>query len=271
MSKSVCLLGCPEFSPENTDDQLFIEALKSQGAEVTVANWQDFLPEASTVHLPRTTWDYTQDPEAFLHKMRSTPNLLNPFALIEWNHDKCYLFELQKLGVPIVSSYFPGLTEESVEEWYIDNPSEEYLIKPRVGASGKKILRIEPDDLLELPLEDFVFVQPMMEEIFTCGEISQMYCRNQLTHAVRKTPKEGEFRIQEEWGGSTQVYQPSKTETDFAESLLDKLSDEPFYARVDYVLQDEAPLLMELELIEPSLYFRYVPETAVRYAKALLE
>lgn len=283
MKENVVFLGCERVPVEDTDDKLWMQEIESQGYSVSSLNWKEPLesfPKSGTCLL-RTPWDYFDHLTEFLSKLQQLEErdlqVLNPRSVVSWNVDKAYLKQMNEQGIPTIPSFYPGVSDEPVSQFLKEHPSDEYLLKPRVGAGGFGFQRLSADELIHVlsqwqETDGPVFAQPIQKTIATTGEKSLMYSRGELTHAVQKLPKSGEIRIQEEWGGSTKLYEPSPDERALADKLIHENAADLLYARVD-IINDEAgrPLLMELELIEPSLYFRYLPEIVGRYTKSFCE
>ncbi|MEO0335821.1 MAG: hypothetical protein AAF202_05485 [Pseudomonadota bacterium] len=282
MKPAIVFLGCERVPVTSTDDILWINSLKERGYTVLSLDWRtplDQFPERG-VCLPRTTWDYFDHLEEFLEKLTQLEarglQVINALETVRWNCDKLYLKRMSERGVPTLPSFFIGESEQSVDEFFQQHPAEEYLLKPRVGAGGFGFQKFSMAKMKSVlgslsGSEGPLFVQPVLNEIKVSGEKSLMYSMGKPTHAVQKLPGQGEIRIQEEWGGSTKLYEPSKEERALADRLIQEYAAELLYARVDLMnASDGRPLLMELELIEPSLYFRYLPEISETYAASLV-
>ncbi|MBL8508028.1 MAG: hypothetical protein JNM11_06140, partial [Chitinimonas sp.] len=110
---------------------------------------------------------------------------------------------------------------------------------------------------------------PFQPEILALGEVSLMVMDGRYTHAIRKSPKAGDFRVQDDHGGTVQPYAPSRAEVDFAEAAVAACPSLPAYARVDFVVTAAGCRLMELELIEPELFLRFHPPAADALAAAI--
>jgi len=119
-------------------------------------------------------------------------------------------------------------------------------------------------------------VQPFISSIVESGEVSLFYFGGAFSHAIRKTPRQGDFRVQEEHGGTIVPWQPDEGVVAAGEQVLGAIEEQwpvrvPLYARIDFVdgFDQGAWLLMELEVIEPSMYFRMDDGASARFAKAL--
>lgn len=275
------------------DDALAADALRALGETDVVAipwstaetAWEEF----QAVVL-RSTWDYFRRAEEFRRWLddleRKGTRLFNAPALARWNADKTYLRELAATGVPIVPTiWFQKNNSVDIKAALREAGWRKAVVKPTVSASGfgtwiTSLERFDPGDQTrfeELVRARDVMVQPYMEEIAGRGEWSLVFFDGAFSHAILKNPAPGDFRIQEHFGGSWRVASPSPElirEAEDALAAATKVTGEgkPLYARVDG-LESEVNgqfLLMELELIEPSLYFAADPDNApVRFAQAL--
>lgn len=262
-----------------SDDELAIAPLAELGWDVATISWRDNTVDWNDFEIVvvRTPWDYQNDPYAFLEVLRridaSTARLENPLSIIEWNLDKRYLRDLESKGVKIVPTVWPEdeVNENAFSEWQSFFDSGELIIKPTVSATAHDTFRLRNFDpnLVKVFADRSFMVQPFINAIVDEGEFSLFYFSGEYSHTILKSPKHGDFRVQEEHGGliSAVVAETELRET--AESILTPLSP-MLYARVDLVLNDSGEvMLMELELIEPALYFRMDDESPQRFAAAL--
>lgn len=238
--------------------------------------WDDF--EAVII---RTPWDYQQDPAAFIKVLetidRSRAVLVNPLELVRWNLRKSYLRKLESQGVLIPRTLWlaPGEVKR-LEESVMELKAQELVIKPLISANADHTYRLRLDELAEhLPTLRAVFerrealVQPFLPAIVEEGEFSVFFFGRRYSHAILKTPKAQDFRVQEEHGGVITSIEPEPALMEAALKVIDVTTPDPMYARVDLVRHEGQFLLMELELIEPSLYFRTHPLAAENFAQAL--
>jgi len=152
----------------------------------------------------------------------------------------------------------------------------EVVIKPAVSAGAVGALRSTVDDpacaehIRAVIMDNDALVQPFLPSITTSGEVSLIFFDGQFSHAVCKRPKEGDYRVQDQHGGTVEPHHPSKEEMDVAWLALQAAPGPTTYARVDLVHVDSQPALMELELIEPALFLKFGTEAVQRYSKALM-
>lgn len=269
------------------DDALAHEPLRRRGWEVEVLPWrQRALPwsrfEAVVIRSP---WDYHHAPESFLAVLaeieRSGARLFNSLALVEWNLEKTYLRELAARGVAVVpTAWRDRLEPGDLGSLFEEVGSDEVVLKPVVGANADGAFRLERPVTAEqaAAVESYyshrpLMAQPLVRAVIEEGEYSLFYFNGRHSHAIVKTPKARDFRVQEEHGGDIQPIAASQELLEMGASCLRALGEPPLYARVDLVRSNQGNgyWLMELELIEPSLYLRMDPEAPRRFALALDE
>jgi len=255
------------------------EVLRQAGAQVDAVPWTeaDDLDGYDLV-LPLVAWGYHKDYQrwlSFLDRCEADAvTLINPPALLRWNGDKAYLAELADRGVPTVPTMaVEQCCDEDLEEARRRFGSEWLVIKPPISASAHGTHRIGPKD--ELPDDSRgrpMIVQPLIEEIANTGEFSLMLFGGVYSHSVVKRPKSGDFRVQEYLGGVTlPCGAPPSGAIELAGAALKAAPAAATYARVDIVPDDDGVLrIMELELVEPSLFLNHAPDGGASFARALL-
>lgn len=262
-----------------TDDELATEPLRELGWEVTAVSWRRADVDWSQFDavVIRTTWDYHLDADAFLKALEridaSGAQLANPLPLVRWNTRKIYLRDLASRGLPVVPTLW-GSTADGISRLFDELDSEEIVIKPVISANATDTFRLRRNsDAAEIAAvfsSREYMAQPFLASIVEEGEQSLFYFGGEYSHAVRKTPKPKDFRVQEEHGGLIVPVDPSAGLIELGRRCLASLDHPTLYARVDLVrLPSGDYALMELELIEPSLYFRMDPGAARRFARAL--
>jgi hypothetical protein len=197
--------------------------------------------------------------------------------LVRLNADKAYLADLAAAGIPVV----PTLRLErgaavDLGDLLDERGWGEAVVKPAVSASAFRTWRIPhgeaaaaQEDFADLLAGSAVLVQPFLPEIQTRGEWSFLFFAGEFSHAVLKRPRDGEFRVQEEHGGATTAQRPNSELLAQARAVVDHIPGPWLYARVDGVELEGGLALMELELIEPSLFLRHDPEAPARFAAAV--
>ena len=207
----------------------------------------------------------------------STADLLNPLTIIQWNINKHYLQDLESKGVAIVPTRWGDkLTPEQLHATFEQFNADEIIIKPAISANADDTYRIKPGNIENFMLSraqlfqnrDYL-IQPFMHAIIEEGEYSLFYFNGKLSHCILKTPKTDDFRVQEEHGGQLSLIPEPETELlTCGQRCLDAITDTLLYARLDFVRYEGSFVLMEAELIEPSLYFNLDPDSPERFARA---
>jgi glutathione synthase/RimK-type ligase-like ATP-grasp enzyme len=253
------------------------EALRAGGFEVSARPWTapgDLAPFNAV--LPLVVWGYHEryaEWLALLERLESEGvRCINPPTLLRWNGDKAYLAALDAKGIPTVHTIaVDELDEHALREARDRFGCERLVVKPPVSASATGTFLLEAGDAVPEEVAcRRMLVQPFMASIATQGEHSVMLFDGQFSHAILKTPKSGDFRVQPHLGG-TEV--PSAAPPGGIELALQALAAAPVeavYARVDMVADDEGRLrIMELELIEPALWLQHAPDGGAAFASAV--
>jgi len=262
-----------------SDDELSIEPLAELGWDVRTVSWRDTSVDWNDfdVVVIRTTWDYQRDPAAFLDVLQriesSDARLENSLDIVKWNLDKRYLRELDGKGVQIVPTIWDvAYDEASLDKWLNQFGTNEIIVKPTVSATAEHTYRMREFEpaLTDIFTERSFMVQPFIKNIVAEGEYSLFYFSGEYSHTILKAPKEADFRVQEEHGGIISAVEPTGLLLQAGRKAFDVITPTPLYARVDLV-RDETDnfALMELELIEPALYFRMDDESPKRFAAAM--
>jgi hypothetical protein len=280
----IALARCQHLPAFESDDKELIAQLLSLGVDVDCPVWDD--PEIDwqqyALIIPRLTWDYQEKISAFRQWMKNNAStLLNPYEVLIWNFSKDYLKELQTRTVPTIyltpcsslefDQRFEGVYQE-VLSW--GQHGDIAFAKPMIGANSIGTLRFKIDadakERLAKHLREYLvdqgvgmLVQPYQKTIESHGEFSLIFFTGVYSHAVQKKPVLGDYKAQIDYGAIDQPFSPDEEWIKSAGLLLDQvkqkhqLNDPLLYARCDYLLShDLKPQLIELELIEPSLFFR---------------
>jgi hypothetical protein len=266
------------------DDRLAVAALTERGARVTAAVWSDPSVEWTAFDsiVVRSTWDYHRHAQQFRDWIEALEvadaRVWNPPAVLRWNMEKTYLRDLERAGVPVVptawlsrgsAADFGALLEE--RSW------RDAVVKPVISAGANRTWRIAhaiaPETQAQLAesleLGD-VMVQPFVPEIQTNGEWSLMFIDGEFSHAVRKTPTEGDFRVQAGFGGRSDTETPDCAVLNAARRVLDAAPAPWLYVRVDGIETESGFVLLELEMLEPALFFSHSPAGTVRFAESII-
>jgi glutathione synthase/RimK-type ligase-like ATP-grasp enzyme len=271
------------------EDRLVVEALQNEGLTVGRKAWDDPDFDWSTTRfaLFRTTWDYFDRFAEFskwLEHASQQTQFINSKELIHWNIDKHYLQDLSKAGVTIPKTLFiekgSSITlAEAVAKTQLEYgfASDTFILKPCVSGAARHTYKIGKDEIgkhesifKELIVEEALMLQEFQHHIVSEGEISMMLFNGTFTHAVLKIAKAGDFRVQDDFGGTVHEYQPTEEQIGFAQTVVHAAPQLPMYARVDIFKDNDGNwALAELEIFEPELWFRLKPEAAGLLAKAI--
>ena len=244
-----------------------------RGADI---DWNDY----AAVYIG-TPWDYPEDPAQFMSLLQTIDNsqavLVNDIRIIRWNIEKTYLRDLQQGGAAIVPTiYGEGLRRDTLADYFAAHGTDRIIIKPVVSTNATDTFRLEknpPEEVMTRLLAAFsgrrFMVQPFIASIQNEGEYSLFYIDNTFSHAIQKTPKSDDFRVQEEHGANIERVEPEAALIAAADKALAIVKPAPLYARCDFVrAEDGTFLVMELELIEPSMYLRMKEGSAAAFAAA---
>lgn len=265
------------------DDDVAIPALEAAGWRVDTVPWGQVARPWSDfdVVVVRSTWDYWDDVDGFLQvleRIDASTRLANPLALMRWNLSKTYLRDLEARGVPIVPTLWRDrLQPRDLLEAADRFGSPDLVLKPQVGGNGQGVMRLygaERSEGLAEAMHRYqgtpCMIQPFRDAVLDAGEWSLFAFLDQFSHAIRKRPARGEFRSQEERGAAIEAATPTTGLRSATATALRALPSRALYARVDLIeTPGRGPELVELELIEPSLYFRTDPLAPRRFADAL--
>ncbi|HRA86689.1 MAG TPA: hypothetical protein PK992_01425 [Planctomycetaceae bacterium] len=265
-------------------DALVADRLKLKGFTVDDVSWRNQSARWSDYDMViiRSPWDYQQAADEFLAVLEtieaSTARLWNSIDVVRWNIRKTYLRELSERNLQIVPTVFVlGPTESQLLSLFDALQSEQLVIKPVVGANADGTYRLsrsatsgEIQRIATLYRGHTALVQPFVQSVIERGELSLVFFDGQYSHCILKTPKTGDFRVQEEHGGLIRSHQPDAAVIEFAQRCLAAVPHRLLYARVDLVeLENGQPAVMELELIEPSLYLSFDADAPERFADAI--
>jgi glutathione synthase/RimK-type ligase-like ATP-grasp enzyme len=265
----------------SADDQLLIQPLAERGIHAEPAVWTDAefdWPSVDAVVI-RSCWDYHLQRDRFMGWIASLKRLgvkvLNTPETLIWNSNKTYLRDLQRKGVAIIPTLWPESGFE-LKDRVGETGWESVVVKPRVSATAYRTCVLSAQNasegqklLDELIAGPGAMVQEFIEGIQTKGEWSLIFFTGRFSHAVLKLPKDGDFRVQHDFGGTEQIAGAPQVVLDAASRALAAVEPTPLYARIDGVEKDGEFLLMELELIEPALFLKLDPLAPARFADAI--
>lgn len=289
----VALVTCSELAELADDDRLLLEPLAEHGAPAEPVVWDASDVDWTSYDLAvlRSTWDYPKRREQFLAWADSAPALANPAEVVRWNTDKSYLHDLHVAGVPVVPTTWicpgdPVTVPSDAGGDTARGPANDYVVKPSVSAGAvdtgryrvsvphhAELARRHVERLLDRGAT--VMIQPYLTAVDAFGETAMLFVGGELSHAVRKGPVldgpdrgvDGLFRDER-----ITPRVPSEDERKVADQVLSALPAawDLLYARVDLIPDaDGAPMLLELELTEPSLFLDQDAGAAQRFADAI--
>ena len=253
------------------------DALRAAGFEVSARPWTapgDLAPFDAV--LPLVVWGYHERYAEWLALLdrleREGRRCINPPELLRWNSDKAYLAELDAKSVPTVHTIaVDALDEHDLREARDRFACERLVVKPPVSASATGTFLLRPGDAVPDEVAgQRMLVQPFMTSIAAFGEYSLMLFGGHFSHAILKTPKSGDFRVQPHLGGTERPCEAPHGGVELAHAALATAPAEAVYARVDMVSDDEGELrIMELELIEPALWLQHAPDKGKSFTSAI--
>jgi glutathione synthase/RimK-type ligase-like ATP-grasp enzyme len=271
----------PHLHPE---EQPLVDLLKQREIDARPVVWNDPSIDwrSFAAVVIRSTWDYhlmVDDFSYWLDRLEGTEvKVWNSHPLVRMSLDKRYLANIARAGIATVPSIFVSRDEPSeVGEFFDDLCCTEAVIKPTVAASGFRTLRVSKRDqqqatrtYRELLSYGDVMVQPYLPNVKEAGEWSLIYLGGRFSHAVIKRPARDDFRVQEEYGGTTRAAEPPRAVREVAERVVDWLGEPTLYARIDgFSDREHGMLVSEVELVEPLLFLEHRPGGVETFADAI--
>lgn len=279
----VALVTCEEHARLYVDDLLLVSALDELGVRAEPAVWSraDVDWRSFDALVVRSPWDYFQRVDEFREwldaRIDAGARLINSGEILAWNFDKRYLRDLAAEGVELVPTVCIARGEQP------DIPAlarargwDEVVVKPTISGGAYRTVRFRLEDharnaadIAETLRDRGVLLQPYLPEIATAGELSLLFFDGVFSHAVRKVPKAGDWRVQFQFGGTDEDVEVTPELVAQARTCLDHAPGLPVYARVDGVVKDGKFLLMELEVFEPLMFLARHREAPMRFARAI--
>jgi len=274
----VALASCLDLHEPDLDEAPTLAALARQGLTAATLAWDDPDADVAAARLVvlRATWNYPERPadfRAWLERTAAASTLLNPLSVVLWNLHKGYLLDLERRGVPIVPTrLLPGHEPVAFAALVAETGWRDLVVKPAVSCGSRLTFRVAADDvatgdeaLRRVATEGDVLVQPYLASVEGHGERAIVCIDGEPTHAVRKSPR---FAGQDE--STSEALPIAPAEAELARRCLALAGPDLLYARVDVAPGlAGTPVLMELELIEPTLFFPAWPPALERFAGAL--
>lgn len=268
-----------------TEDTLIQKSLEKLGLKVFRTSWSNpnFDWTSTRAVFFSTTWDYFDRYEEFskwFEDIKTKTLLINPYETIKWNLDKHYLNDLEKAGINVPETIFTEAGEDiNLNQLLTKSGWKETVLKPAISGAGRHTYRINKDNLndyentfSELIQSESMMLQEFQDNVISKGEVAYMIMGNKFTHAILKKAKKGDFRVQDDFGGTVELYDASQKEIDFALNTVANCGKETTYARVDVIYDNNNQLAVtELELIEPELWFRFKNSAADDLAREVIK
>ena len=268
-----------------TEEDLLKKALEKHGLKVVRKDWADpdFDWGSTKCAIFRTTWDYFdrfEEFKAWLERVEGETQFINPISQIRWNMDKHYLQDLVDKGIRVIETeYIKKGDRRELNSIITESGWADVILKPTIAGAARHTYKLNPQNIddhedifSELIAEEDMMLQPFQHNIAIKGEVSFMVMGGEFTHAILKKAKSGDFRVQDDFGGTVHNYEASQTEITFAEKVVRTCNPLPAYARVDVMWDNDDELaISEVELIEPELWFREHPEAANVLAREIVE
>lgn len=267
------------------EDKILEEILMEIGIDFTFEVWSDSSVNWTkyTHLLMKSPWDYFDRYAEFLAWCQKIKSLgipvFNDLETVIQNSDKRYLKEIQEKGFPIVPTIFNSKNQiPDIDSCFDTFKTDQIVIKPTVSGGAKNTIKIEKgnwrdneEQIQELLASEDFMLQPFIKEVAEVGEYSYLFFNGEFSHAVLKSPKSGEFRVQHFFGGQIHNIDPTVIELVYIQKIIDEFAANTLYARVDGVWIKGVFHLMELELIEPYLFLFTSKEGRENYKNVIKE
>ena len=276
MADRVALVSSERGLRVDPDLPIAAPALREAGLAVDVVRWDDPAVDWAGYDLAvvRSCWDYAWRREEFLAWAETVPRLRNDAAVLRWNSDKTYLRDLERLGLPVVPTVWDPTTAGQLPE------ADEWVVKPSVSAGSRDTARwSSAEDALAhagqlIAAGRTAMAQPYLDSVDDAGETAMLFLGGRFSHAVRKGPLLGRgegVRQDRDSRGDLRPVMATPAQRDAAQAVFDAVPGlvpgalPVLYARIDPVGDESGrPVLLELELTEPSLFLPQAPPTALR-------
>jgi glutathione synthase/RimK-type ligase-like ATP-grasp enzyme len=282
LSLDVVFATSADFPDLIVDDQAVLIECERRGVRASAAVWDSTFHWAdASLCVMRSVWDYDRRPAEFaswLRRASRLTRLANPRDIIEWNMHKRYLIDLKGRGVPVIPTILvPQDSIVDLDALIAAMGWADAVIKPAIGATSRGAIlrsRIEGKKsdarVREILRAGDALVQEFQGSVIVDGELSCIFIDGAFSHAVRKRPRPDEWRVQSDFGGSVEPETPREIELVVAERAINAVESNLLFARVDMLGGSEGqPLVVELELIEPELFFASSPPASGRFVKAI--
>lgn len=279
--KKIALVSSKQYNGKVDDDRLLLACLQKQGFDVKLVSWDD--PEVIWDNFDclilRSCWNYIYHAEEFfswvLELEKKHIAMWNRSDVIRWNYHKKYLLDLAQKGITIIPTYIV-IKQADIIQMANENNWVDIVLKPTIGNASYQVQHMSLIDIQKKEKEinhalgkQEMLIQPFIKEIQEEGEWSFVFLGGKFSHAVLKRPKKGDFRAHPDFGAQENMVSPDTKLTYQAQSVYDAIGKKLLYARVDGIVHEGKFFLMELELIEPYLFFSMYPSACDVFVKAI--
>lgn len=283
MSAQRIAILCPTPDYEENWSHIKADYTRLLGAQASFIDWtkaRDF--DSFDLVTPLLAWGYPRDCPcwfALLDRLESDGiPVSNPVSILRWNSDKAYLAELDAAGIPSVPTILSAVLDpEALDSARAAFGVDILVIKPPISGGADGTFRLASGERIPGSVAgQRMMIQPYLPNIAEEGEYSLFYFGGKFSHAIIKRPAKGDFRVQEQYGGVEQAIEApsgalSLAQDAFAATAAITGTGTLAYARVDLLRDGDGVFrLMELELIEPSLFLQFAPDRGTAFAEALL-
>lgn len=256
------------------------EALAMADVTAVPTAWTDHVEDASglidyPLVLGVLTWGYYERHADWLAATtlwgEAGVKIANPASVLGWNSDKAYLRRLEAAGIAIPPTAWSDRANQAEVEAAFDRfGTDTLVVKPTVSGGAWKTVKLSRGETLTDAPDGAAMIQPFLPELVADGELSLLFFGGRFSHAVIKTAKAGDFRIQSQYGGTyAPVAEPPEDAVALAERVLAAIGEPLLYARIDMVRSPDGWLLMEAELVEPDFYLSQAPDGGRLFAEAI--
>ena len=276
------ILTCEKLPNLLLGEKFLIPDLELNNHHVTPVIWDDINIDwiAFDLLIFRNTWDYYEKQIAFDLWLKKIETLgikcLNSIGTIQKNKHKFYLKELQNQGISIIPTVFIEKTNCLELQKIIPNHCQKAVIKPAYSGGSYQTKLFDIADIhsinteyQSIAAEKELLLQEFIPEIETLGETSFIFFDKKFSHCVNKIPVKGDFRVQNQFGGIYTIVYPNQEVIEKAQKIVDTFTEDLLYARVDCIILNNDLLLMEVECLEPDLYFELCPEAKDKFIDAI--
>lgn len=251
-------------------------ALSGAGLEVVPMEWPKAAEADADAVLPLLAWGYHQDAADWLAMLDGLEakgvRALNPADTLRWNTTKTYLADLEAAGVPVVPTVFADHVDDVViARARAELGAETLVVKPQVSGGSHETVKLAPGEALIGGPSSAAMIQPFLPSVSGEGEISLLHFDGVFSHAVGKVAKQGDFRVQPQFGSTIGPITPPPGALDIAQTVIAATPGRMTYCRVDLIRHPDGTLrVMELEAIEPDLFLEHAPEAGAVFAAAVV-